>query len=177
MKAYLLAIVAGVLVLSTESELVGQNTPEPTDGHATRLSVTQSVNIPGGGWEWGEAVRAIGLGAEIQIVGATSIWFSASRAEINNLTGCTERCYYGGTPFLLQTGLGYRFASDQRGRLVPFAGVGVSVEQWSEGGRRWMPHVQAGVEWLAIPHVALRLEVESEWSVPGRILSGVTVIL
>ena len=173
------AVFAFLILLSSALPAGTQQAPSAREGRHVQVALTHSISMPGGGWDWAEAVRTTGIRLGAPLAGQTTAWISAARAEINDVacTALSEECAFGGNPYFFQAGIGYRFAPDRPGRIVPFAGAGASLERWSRGGQTWMPHLHGGVDWIVLPHVALRVEAQSEWQVPGRMAFGVTLLL
>lgn len=174
-----LAVSAFLVLLGSAIPAAAQQAPSAPEERHIHVALTHSISMPGGGWDWAEAVRTTGIRLGVPVAGQITVWLSAARAEINNVAcpGLSGECTFSGTPYFLQSGIGYRFAADRPGRLVPFVGAGASLERWSRGGQTLMPHMHGGVDWILLPHVALRMEAQSEWQVPGRIASGVTLLL
>ena len=178
MHQFRLAVFA-FFVLGSAVPAVAQQAPSAPEGRHVHVALMHSISMPGGGWGWNEAVRTTGIRLGVPVAGQTAVWLSAARAEINNVA-CPDsygECAFSGTPYFFQGGIGYRFAPNEPGRFIPYAGAGVSLERWTGGGQTWMPHVHGGVDWIVLRHVALRIEAQSEWQVPGRIASGITLLL
>lgn len=166
------------LLLGTAFPAVAQEAPLKPEDRPIGIALIHSLSMPGGGWDWAEAVRTNGVRATVPVRGQTTAWLSAARAEIKNIacTGPLEKCTFSGTPWFLQGGIGYRFLTDRQSRLVPFVGAGAGIEWWSQGGKTWLPHLNGGVDWLVLPYVALRIEAQTEWQIPGRIAAGIDLL-
>jgi hypothetical protein len=145
-----------------------------TSVRRVHLGITYSLNVPGGGWRWGEAMTATALRVELDMSRRALTWVNVGRAEINNV-GCADvpglRCTFEGTPWLLHGGIGYRFG-EPGAHLVPYVGAGAGVIRWDRGGSVLTPQVHTGVDWIVLRRFALRVEGQRDWQ-GARIGSGI----
>lgn len=167
---FVFALALSALLAATPA--AAQRAPDAPAPRRVQVALTHAVNVPGGGWGWGEMRTVTGVRVALPFVGGATAWAGAGRADIDDVACIGEACEFTGDAWMFNGGVGYRFGADRAGAVVPYVGAGAALEWWSEGGRRWLPHVHAGADWNVLPRVALRLEAQSEWQVPFRVSTG-----
>lgn len=145
---------------------------------AAQLAITHAVSVADGGWEWAEAVQMTGVRVGLPVRGATYAWAGVARGD-NKMYVCpslpNHDCRHTGALWMFQAGGDYRFGGVAE--LTPYLGAGASLERWAGGAQTLMPHVHAGLDWRPIPIVGLRVEAQSEWTMPARLSAGMVLSL
>jgi hypothetical protein len=145
---------------------------------AAQLAVTHAVSVADGGWEWAEAVRMTGFRISAPVRGAMHAWAGVARGD-NKMYVCpslpNNDCEHTGALWMFQAGGDYRFGGITA--LTPYVGAGASLERWEGGAQTLMPHIHAGLDWRPVPVVGLRLEAQSEWTMPARLSAGMVLSL
>jgi hypothetical protein len=144
----------------------------PARAQGVAFAVTRTENMATGGWGVGEMFQGTALRVEIPRRNVVT-FVSVARTQVNN-SRCTE-CGTDNVPTVFLVGTSFRAFSDQAGRFVPYAGLGLQVTAWDNGDRLADPHLHAGVDLFFSRLLALRAEGQTNWSVPGNVSLGLRV--
>jgi hypothetical protein len=87
---------------------------------------------------------------------------------------CADDCAVDELALSLVAGTDYRFRRDAAWQLVPYVGAGAELQHWPDR-TVVRPHLHGGVDLFATRAVAVRLEAQSNWSVPGMLALGLRV--
>lgn len=137
------------------------------------VSVARSESFAAGGYNRGYLFAGNAIRVEVPVRGVVP--FVALGRVQDRRRSCTGACGPEELSLELTAGSSYRFRGDGAGRLVPYVGAGAEFHRWSDDETVLRPHLHAGVDLFATRAIALRLEGQTNWSVPGKASVGLRV--
>jgi hypothetical protein len=146
-----------------------------SDAAAQRVavSVSRSESLAGSGYNRGYLFAGNAIRVEVPVRGMVP--FVALGRVQDRRRSCSGACGPEELSLELTVGSSYRFRDDGAGRLVPYVGLGGEFHRWSNNETVLRPHLHAGVDLFATRMIALRLEGQTNWSVPGKASVGLRV--
>lgn len=145
-----------------------------TEAAAQRVavSIARSESIAGSGHDRGELFRGSSIRLELPMGGVVP-FVTAARVQ-DRRRSCIDSCGPDELALALTAGSSYRFTDGGAGRLVPYVGAGAEMLNRRDAAVV-RPHLHAGVDLFATRMIALRVEGQTNWSVPGNLSLGLRI--